>query len=63
MAVAVGWAFAEITAMRLVKILATEFMEDDFRAEALISSFTSLFDFIRIIGITFLIEKLTRRIN
>ena len=63
MAVAVGWAFAEITAMRLVKILATEFVEDDFRVEALISSFTSLFDFIRIIGITFLIEKLTRRIN
>ena len=63
MAVAIGWALAEIAAMRLVKILATEFVEDDFRIEALISSFTSLFDFIRIIGVTFLMEKLTRRIN
>ena len=61
MAVAIGWAFAETTAMRLVKILATEFIEDDFRVEALIASFTSVFDFIRIIGTTFLIEKLTRR--
>ena len=61
MAVAIGWALAEVTAMRLVKILATEFMEDAFRVEALVSSFTGLFDFIKIIGIAFLVEKVARR--
>ena len=61
MAVAIGWAFAEVIALRLAKTLASEVTGDDFRVEALVSSFTSLFDFIRIIGTTFLIEKLTRR--
>ena len=61
MAIALGWAFAEIFSLRLVKILTTEFYADEFRFETLIISFTSLFDFLRIVGVTFFVEKITRR--
>ena len=61
MAIALGWAFAEILSLRLVKILTTEFYADEFRFETLIISFTSLFDFLRIVGITFFVDKISRR--
>ena len=61
MAIALGWAFAEITSLRLVKILTSEFQADEFRAETLINSFTSLFDLLRIVGVTFLVEKMSRK--
>ena len=61
MAIALGWALAEITSLRLVKILTSEFQADEFRMETLLNSFTSLFDFMRIVGVTFLVEKMSRR--
>ena len=60
-AIALGWAFSEITSLRLVKILTSEFQADEFRLETLINSFTSLFDLLRIIGMTYLVEKVNRR--
>ena len=61
MAVALGWALTEITLYKVVRLSATQFNEESVRVEIFVDALSSLLDFIRVIGIAFLVEKLTRR--
>ena len=60
-AVALGWALTEITLYKVIRLSATQFAEESVRIEIFIDAFSSLLDFIRIIGVAYLVEKLTRR--
>ena len=61
LAVATGWAFTEIFLYKVIKLSATQMGEETIKVEIFIDAFSSLLDFVRIIGMTFLVEKLTRR--
>ena len=60
-AVACGWAFCHMLCTQILKAVTRQMYEDTVRADLILSSFSALFDFVRIIGTTFLIEKLNRK--
>ena len=61
LAVATGWALTEIFLYKVIRLSATQMSEETVKVEIFIDAFSSLLDFVRIIGMTFLVEKLTRR--
>ena len=61
MAVACGWALSELVSTKILQPVAAVAYEDVVRPDVLITSLSAVLDFVRIVGTTFLAEKLTRK--
>ena len=61
LAVALGWALTEIAIYKVIRLAATQLNEESIRIEILMDALSSILDFIRVVGVAYLVEKLTRR--
>lgn len=61
MAVACGWALCDLASTQILRPVATVAYEDIIRPDILLTCLSAVLDFVRIVGTTFLIEKLTRK--
>ena len=59
--IACGWGLAHQASTQILKAVTTQFLEDNIRPDLILSSFSAVLDFVRIVGMTFLIEKLSRK--
>ena len=59
--VACGWALCHLVCTQIMKAVTRQMYEDTIRLDLILSASSALLDFVRIIGTTFLIEKLNRK--
>lgn len=59
--VACGWAFCHLLCTQILKAVTKQLYEDVIRPDLVLMSLTAALDLTRIIGTTFLIEKLNRK--
>ena len=59
--IACGWALCHLVCTQILKAVTRQMYEDTVRSDLILSSFSAVLDFVRIIGTTFLIEKLNRK--
>ena len=59
--IACGWGLAHQASTQILKAVTTQLYEDNIRPDLILSSFSAVLDFVRIVGTTFLIEKLSRK--
>ena len=59
--IACGWGFCHLASTQILKAVTSTVYEDNIRADMIVTSFSAVLDFVRIIGTTFLVEKLSRK--